>query len=68
MPTDEAEQISSLVRAGLWSLWAAASIHRSEQRARPNDTHTSVAAAAVSEADELLVAFNARFPLEEMLT
>lgn len=66
MPDEIAEQNAAMIRAGLWALFAAASLHAAAPP-RPNDTHTSPADRAGHDADTLLLHFNARFPLDEML-
>lgn len=61
---EDAEAFAALVRAGLWALFAAASINRSTAGQR--DAH-AVTDAAAAEADLALAAFTARFPIEELL-
>lgn len=72
MPTDaeEVEQIAALVRAGLWVLFAAASIVRPEAHPATSMQEGAgrITEAAAIEADMLLDHFNARFPVEEMLS
>lgn len=63
-PLNDEEAIAALCRAGLWALFAAASLH-SGAEPRPNDTHTTPAERAAQDADRLLDAFYGR--LEEML-
>lgn len=56
-PTEEEEAIAALIRAGLWAVFAAASLARAH----------GGSINAANEADALLQAFNVRFPLAEML-
>jgi hypothetical protein len=62
MPDEVAEQNAAMIRAGLWALFASASVMRSDG----HDAH-AVTDGSAAEADLMLIAFNARFPIEEML-